>query len=168
MKNLFSLILFSLMFAYANSQTNIAMTGIASADSSVVSYITQTSTTQLAAGGELTFVLTSTKIANTGTTFQAYAILQGSMNGTSWYNVETCRRNPTYMDTGGMRIPIPGCVTGVDTFNVANSTAVQYYFWTVNTPQTVNNHPFVQYRIAVVSTTSKSVWTGRWTRRSPQ
>lgn len=130
------------------SYSQSALTASGNVDSSAVGYLTGT----IGGGfGAATIQVSLIKVANTGTTVAGYAILQGSLDGTTFTNCESWKKT-NYGST-------PANVWGVDTFTLANVTTAQPYTWI---PSTYNNvtHPYLYYRVKIVMTTCTVTPTG--------
>lgn len=157
MKKLFILCLS--LFAFVATQAQVSATSaMTAASGSVDSSATEYVTARVTSPGALALQVVVTKVANTGTTVAGYCILQGSLDGTNFVNVTSCK-NTNYLST-------PGNVYATDTFTLTNTTAAQTKCWVLHgCSQGGDDHPFVYYRVAVVMTTTKVTATGTYLLR---
>ena len=150
MKKYFALLILSLCFIATKAQT--ALTNFSgSADSVTTKYLT---CTVGGTAGYLTISPILTKVANSGSTVAGYALLQGSVDGTNYFNVPTWKQSSTIALEGSY---------GIDTFTLANSTT-NAYSWQV-TGYNAATHPYLYYRVKVVMTTCKVTGGGYYLYR---
>ena len=150
MKKFIFAIIMTLAFVAGQSQT--ALTNFSgSADSVTTKYLTCTVS---GTAGYLTISPVLTKVANTGSTVAGYALLQGSVDGTNYFNVPTWKQSSNIGLEGSW---------GIDTFTLANSTT-NAYSWVVTT-YNASTHPYLYYRVKVVMTTCKVTGGGYYLYR---
>lgn len=148
--------MFALCFLATKAQTTMTPAS-GSVDSSATEYITAT----ISGGfGQASIQAVITKVANTGSTVAGYCILQGSLDGTNFENVPTWKRIPV----NGYGSATPFNIYEADTFTLANVTTAQTKIWKVS-GYSEECHPYLQYRVAIVMTTTKVTGTGTYILR---
>lgn len=153
-KLILMLAIFSVAFA-SFAQVNIPGTSMTASGGAVDSANTRYLKAKITTTGCLSVTASVIKIANTGTVFAGYAILQGSINDTAYQDLKTWKLIKDSTSAYGRNI------YQVDTFTFADNTSLQYKTWEVN-GYNGTGHVVPYLRVKLVGTTSKGTNFGNF------